>query len=238
MLENQLANGPSEIKKFCNHISNALRSGVVDFAHFHVCCFSETVEDLAQWRAYADDGCGFAIGFDAPIMKKQFDSDITASDVQLFPVIYDDDRLSDLLSDLVTEYLSRMSVLLKMKVDLEIRSQFILQLGSTLGFCCVQISLCFKHPAYRHEKEYRFLKTYSYNEDKSIFQVRSRPYELVKFTEYPWKNVAADSLKEIVLGPASDEEKSSKFVRDCLRAYGLESISPSIIRSALPYRSM
>ena len=127
MLENQLANGPSEIKKFCNHISNALRSGVVDFAHFHVCCFSETVEDLAQWRAYADDGCGFAIGFDAPIMKKQFDSDITASDVQLFPVIYDDDRLSDLLSDLVTEYLSRMSVLLKMKVDLEIRSQFILQ---------------------------------------------------------------------------------------------------------------
>lgn len=30
----------------------------------YLCCFSYDGDLLSQWRAYADDGCGIAIGFD------------------------------------------------------------------------------------------------------------------------------------------------------------------------------
>jgi len=35
-----------------------------------VACFSAADDLLSQWRAYADDGCGFAIGFNARYFEK------------------------------------------------------------------------------------------------------------------------------------------------------------------------
>ncbi|WP_416152053.1 DUF2971 domain-containing protein [Pseudomonas sp. Bout1] len=33
-------------------------------------CFSKAGDVLSQWRAYADDGQGYAIGFDSKLLKK------------------------------------------------------------------------------------------------------------------------------------------------------------------------
>ena len=48
--------------------------------HFFVCCFSENGDLLSQWRGYADDGKGIAIGFDKNIFQNieiTFQSDST-----------------------------------------------------------------------------------------------------------------------------------------------------------------
>jgi hypothetical protein len=54
-----------EIKQFSDNVAAMLHGGIEEAAHYFVCCFSKEGDDLGQWRAYADNGRGFAIGFDA-----------------------------------------------------------------------------------------------------------------------------------------------------------------------------
>ena len=40
--------------------------------HFFTCSFSQDDNDLGQWRAYADNGRGYALGFDAEALARSF----------------------------------------------------------------------------------------------------------------------------------------------------------------------
>lgn len=40
-----------------------------------VVCFSKAADLLSQWRGYANDGCGFAIGFDQDLLQKYLQRD-------------------------------------------------------------------------------------------------------------------------------------------------------------------
>ena len=52
-------------------------------SHFFICCFSGDSDDLGQWRAYDDNGQGFALAFDA-------------SEAQLEPVVLSEDERTEL----------------------------------------------------------------------------------------------------------------------------------------------
>jgi hypothetical protein len=47
-------------RRFCERVRESLRTVPI---HPYVCCFSSKRDMLSQWRAYSDDGAGFAIGF-------------------------------------------------------------------------------------------------------------------------------------------------------------------------------
>jgi hypothetical protein len=49
-----------------------------------VACFSTDGDSLSQWRAYADDGRGFAIGFDARLLRRL--------PIQILDVLYDEEE--------------------------------------------------------------------------------------------------------------------------------------------------
>lgn len=66
-------------RKFAEEFGKGLRSGVEEVAHFFVCCFSKNGDDLGQWRAYADNGKGYAIGFDGPSLVEAFSADQDAN---------------------------------------------------------------------------------------------------------------------------------------------------------------
>ena len=51
-------------------------------------CFSEEPDSRSQWLEYADDGHGFAIGFDPTTFDLKRDD--PTRDVELRPVIYDE----------------------------------------------------------------------------------------------------------------------------------------------------
>jgi len=51
---------------------NAVIEGVEALAHFFVACVSHNGDDLGQWRAYGDNGRGFALGFDGPSLEEKF----------------------------------------------------------------------------------------------------------------------------------------------------------------------
>lgn len=49
-----------------------LQHGVERSAHFFVLSFSADGDDLDQWRAYADNGRGYALGFDGKMLEDAF----------------------------------------------------------------------------------------------------------------------------------------------------------------------
>ena len=85
-----------EVRFFCKMFDQAMTGSAKNFAHFFVCCFSNIGDELGQWRAYADEGRGYAIGFDAQVLETAFvnASSSTSDQYSTFPVTYDDESLS------------------------------------------------------------------------------------------------------------------------------------------------
>jgi hypothetical protein len=72
LLQAEAETGLPEMKQFANNVIAMLQGGIEEIAHFFVCCFSRSSDDLGQWRAYADNGRGFAIGFDGLTPERAF----------------------------------------------------------------------------------------------------------------------------------------------------------------------
>jgi hypothetical protein len=60
------------IEEFAGNLAGKLQHGIPQVANMFVLSFSEAGDDLAQWRAYADNGRGFALGFDAHMLEQAF----------------------------------------------------------------------------------------------------------------------------------------------------------------------
>jgi hypothetical protein len=96
-------------------------------------------------------------------------------------------------------------------------------------------AIFFKHKAYSNEQEYRFLEICDVGVVPEI-KYRDRPYTLVRYKEFDWRGVAPNSLKKIVIGPASaEDEKAWRFAKDCLRVFHAGAVDVS--RSDIPYRA-
>lgn len=59
---------------FANVFNDFIDAGAPQSGHYSICCFgrADPNEDLGQWRAYADDGRGFALGFDTHALSTAF----------------------------------------------------------------------------------------------------------------------------------------------------------------------
>lgn len=239
-LKSEADKGPSEAKIFYKQFTGALAGNVESSAHYFVCCFSKTDDDLGQWRAYADDGCGYAIGFDAEVLEKIFERAASPKSNlhSTFPVTYDDKRLCEIHEQLVAKTIPIISAPRGKKLSADMISQFMVLLSVRLATSCFMASLFFKHEAYSNEQEYRFLQIYPANKSVPNLKFRRRPYSLVRYREFDWKSAAAASVKEIICGPASDLKIARKFAYDCLREYLPGVGKTSIRRSEIPYRSV
>ena len=246
-------NDPSELEHGISHLIEALEAasdsggqtlaahvkafrekGLDKSAYYFVCSFSSDGDELGQWRAYADNGRGFALGFDRKILEDAFMNDKTANQNNAtFPVTYDEAYLSRIQRELVEE------------LFLKIHWHSFNYLGNgayfnNLLFPLIEHSLYrtlhFKHNAYKNEQEYRFLQIFPSNQLPPERRLRSRDYSLVGYREFDWRSVAAKALREIKIGPGADKEKAMKFVQDCLQGTGIGQIEPTV--SKIPYRAL
>lgn len=212
-----------------------------NFVNMYTCSFSLDGNDLGQWRAYANNGCGFALGFDADALEEIFLENFHREGTNTFPVQYKEALLEDIFKKLIDTLKDFSLKLPKQKSGgfdtgevTEIISQFIL--------FTIMFSLHFKHEAYRNEVEYRFLQWFG-NDQKTLeqflkYQVRSN--ELYRHIEFPW-NTRPSVLKRIVIGPAADPIKAMSFVNDCLKTYHADYANVEITdlgESKIPYRAL
>jgi hypothetical protein len=215
-LKKMVANEPAESQKFAHDLELvAIRNTIHRSADFFICSFSLCGDDLGQWRAYADNGRGFALGFDAAALE-------TATAPDSFSLTYDDVRLAEIDREIISKMLN-LARLPELKNDLSI----------VFMTYVTNAAIFFKHPAYRSEMEYRFLETFSVDTQPSI-NLRVRRNALIRYREFDWKNVAPDALKEIVVGPA-DQGNARHFADTCLRLWNRNK-NVAIIPSTIPYK--
>jgi Protein of unknown function (DUF2971) len=196
-------------------------------ANFFVFSLSRHENDLGQWLAYADDGRGFALGFDRHVLDDVFCSSSLVrqeqQENQCFPITYCDEGF---------ERLSR-NILKLASPMMSLEECYLGDASVSLAQAALRTALLFKHSAYTREVEYRYLQVLP-NSPVGV-KLRIRGSELVRYMEFDWRKVAPRALKKILIGPAANTNELA--VRDCLRQ-SLPDIAEQvqIIRSKIPYR--
>jgi len=86
--------------------------GINEAAHFFVGCFSAAGDDLGQWRGYADNGRGFALGFDTAILEDSFvkSSAMPTASGQTFRVVYNDKVAAKVQSGIIDKMFHLISL--------------------------------------------------------------------------------------------------------------------------------
>jgi len=128
------------------------RGGLQKTGNYFVCSFSACSDDLGQWRAYADNGRGFVLGFDTRELEAAFTTEGDGWYSLTSPLACDDAQLISLHGQIVDKMFELMSLPCASSVQASWYTQLTLQ-GLNAG-------LLFKHEAYRNEQEYRFLEAH------------------------------------------------------------------------------
>jgi len=238
-LSKRSAIAAEDIKRFAANFEVFNTGGGIEEAgHYFVCCFSADGDELGQWRAYGDNGCGYALGFDANELEQAFIKAEGGNSLpQTFAMAYDDNRLHE-IQEQFAEWVFPA-------IDLSTAAPRMHPVGKNMYWKelsvrhaanAVSAVVYFKHEAYKNEKEYRFLQLFSRDKNVPEIKYRTRPYSLVRYREFDWRTLASSSLRRIVSGPASERHKSHQFARDCLEAYHSRADQIEIDYSKIPYR--
>jgi hypothetical protein len=239
ILNGKAEDGPPEAKLFAKQFARFHESGVERSAHFFVLSFSEDGDDLGQWRAYADNGRGYALGFSGKALENAFinNKGVLIQNNSTYRVSYDaDDVLADLHRQIIDNVFDRISLPQGRQMDAGAIQTYMVELSSLLSVHIMFAALFFKHKAYKNEKEFRFLQLYRADVLPPDVKRRYRSYELVKYREFDWRCVDAGTLERIVVGPAADRKKGPRFAEECLAAFGCG--GAEITPSTIPYRAV
>lgn len=239
-LSRAAAGGPRESQEFSRILrseteARGVQSAVLCFA----CCFSSHRDDLGQWRAYADNGRGFALEFDAAALKDGFDrTRSTAVNTEecavSFPVTYSDRKLAALDRQIIEGMLGLISLPRGRGLNSTEIISFTEDLALALMSQAAYAALFFKHRAYKSEREYRFLETFSVDAPPEVKR-RARRNSLIRYREFDWRKAVPGALKGIIVGPA-DQKKAFQFAGECLRWFP-NSGNVRIDCSSIPYRT-
>jgi hypothetical protein len=173
----------------------------------YLCALSEERDQLGQWRAYAGDGTGVAIGFNkdylpandqVPLRNVSLDSNLS-----LRKVVYPDKSYDRELESILSAALDAMK-------DKDEKEKF--AISTQISHQVFGMSTFFKHPAFAEEREWRLVHTPSIlanakNETivrGAISDIRQcvADNRIQTFFEYDLaEEKAVAPIAEIVLGP-------------------------------------
>lgn len=200
------------------------RAPIVQEAKNLIVCFSEEQDLLSQWRAYANNGQGIAIGIDSSFLES-FSSSTShgftkviydEEDIQLFLCKGMEKQLVDAIKDNLDKE-NRIIDDIDLKIDIAIVIYAIFQEG-----------FVFKHKSFSEEKEWRILKRYSasnYTDSDGIDD-----YGYSEFLEGIFGNNSS------YVGPFSRSELKFRSVDDDIRAYvelGFDKIKSKFIKEII-----
>jgi hypothetical protein len=195
-------------------------------------CFSLDADVLSQWRAYADDGRGFAIGFAPKIIQAR---------AKQLRVLYDEDaQLEELMGNLRHLYEVEKSRGFQYGIECD---RHLFNLG--LDLCA------YKVPAFHEEKEIRLCHVSAINRESNTLvslgargpdgERLSEPpdmhFRVVRGTVVPYvvldysSGGKASPIREIVLGPRN--ENAELNIQVLLNTLGVRDVT--VRRSEAPY---
>jgi hypothetical protein len=209
---------------------------IIKMAYLHslamISCYSLDADVLSQWRAYADNGRGFAIGFSPNLMQMP---------AKKLRVLYDEEaQIQELLGNLKHTFEYEKSI--GFKFDDQFQTHW----------ANVGLDLCaYKNPSFKEEKEIRLVHVSALTPEREIIPLgavdqdgnrladpveitfRIRDGLIVPFVALDYSNRGINSpVREVVLGPKNENEESN--IELFLKTQGLRDVT--IRRSQSTYR--
>jgi hypothetical protein len=235
ILRGRAANGPPESKQFAADFEEMIRLRKVQKSgNYFICSFSSTGDDLGQWRAYADNGRGYALGFDADALEEAFIREAGAPIQKAFPVAYSDAGLIEIHRNIIDKMFALISLPHHRDLGDDAINAYVAELYTLITVHALHAGLHFKHGAYANEQEYRFMQVYPASNQPTV-KLRTRSYSSIPYREFDWKNAGRNVLKKIVIGPAADVERASAFAKESLLLADQQAVAMAC--SAIPYRA-
>lgn len=232
----------STIDRFCWMIAEQFESGALaDAFGFFVGSFSGTADDLAQWRAYADDARGVAIEiapdwFQSDANKTWIDGRSDPRDFFVVSnVLYDEGQAKQRQAEAIDQAFRvyRSAEELGLHENRDAFEKFASALLASLGVPLLWNSLVVKHRAYAHEVETRLLLTHSTHNISSHVKTRTRGSQIISYVPVKFELTEPRVLRKILIGPAA-VGNAERGIADLLRANGIDPAG-KIERSTIPY---
>lgn len=191
-----------------------------------ICSFSKVADLLSQWRAYAQDGAGFSIGFSARYIYEHLGVNINS-------VVYAEDEQEELVLDTIKGLFATWHI------DKVEYYKIAMMFGVELAY--------FKNPSFFEEQEIRIIRLL--NNSNNIFtdpggnsfhkptavhpvQQRNSTQGEIKYISLPIGDDKDSCIQEVILGPKNPATIES--VRQQLESIGLSKIK--IKKSLSSYR--
>jgi hypothetical protein len=237
----RLKTGKDERAKFFldQFIANFRRETFDKGFEFYIASFSRDRNDLGQWRAYADNGQGFAIGFAPRLFEVVEDLPPDKPPEAVGAVKYTLEDVNTLYLAPILEaaqlFLSAAITNADLIKDDNIRLPFTLEMILRLMGTLIMRSLVTKHPAYEHEREVRLMIMGREAQLSHYVKTRFRGSEIVPYIPQPWPAREPGSVVEIVIGPAAPPD-TERTLRKFLSTLGMD--FEDISRSDIPYRPL
>ena len=164
----------------------------------YACCFSTEGDLLSQWRAYAQNGYGVAIGFSGELLEKVNNCEYG---IRFLPVIYDTSKQTEC-----------GCFHAKRIYDLLLDGDFLFHAMSEV-FTNELANLCYyKNPTFSEEKEWRLCialspecrVTAKANYDPFIMseiKLYSNQKKIITYLDLNYGKVKKEIIKEIIFGP-------------------------------------
>lgn len=219
---------------------------------YYICCFSKCKDKLSQWRAYANDGDGFAVGFKTHYLSQSADGPF---ECRLAPVSYNESSLKEGLNAVVSDFQSQLA---ELPSDTDQGSLEFCRNNAAerVGGWCIDQSAFHKDAGFVEEEEWRSVRAYGLegteveqtliNDDSPgelvrIFQrlqqeflerlrVRSGRYGLTPYIEVP---IQPEAIAEVVCGPRTAKDLTEASLEILKRKLGFRF---NIARSTATYR--
>lgn len=162
-------------------------------------CFSGSKDKLSQWRGYAQDGKGIAIGFDKEFLEEL--NQISEFHIAFGKVIYDNSEAY--AQKIIAENIKKLEYKGVGHVALELSQNYRMQFPFV------------KNPGFKEENEWRAVVCSMighYNipsSDNILFskiKYRAANNKLIPYIEMNFEKVKQSIIKEIFIGPKSEVE--------------------------------
>lgn len=201
----------------------------------YICCFSYERDLLSQWRAYADDGAGIAIGFDETKFNVENKIPVTGlswkNSTGLYECIYNEEEQKKIIHSLIEDCINNTK---------DGKSLQLFELPTKLRM----FSMIMKNPAFFEEREIRLIhlplimldknKQFQLTGNISSINFMKKGDGISSYFKFPLDSIFNDELiPEIILGP-----RCSVNVDDLrLLLYSNNLINTKIVRSKASYRT-
>lgn len=212
-------------------------------------CLSAEDDQLSQWRGYADDAAGIAIGFSKKYLesliehfKKPKSLDIQLEKVEYEPEVHDSqiEPTYRKMKELIDEGAFKggdIRTILDTRTDEEFerdrtRARELLSSISVAAFMLFTKMYYLKSPAFSEEREWRLISYHVVKSGDKRIEFRAVGDRIVPFESIEMVELDVNPINEVILGPK--HITPSSVIEEFLRQFGYEDVV--VRRSAASYR--